>query len=229
MGLVMVKKNKIKQLIHKNPFAVARRKKMRSELKKTGMTFLCPSCIGGELFHDLGLRFCSPTINLMMLQTDFVKFVKDFDEYMNAEFEFFDHPEYSFPCARLKDITIHFTHYNTKEEAIEKWNSRAKRIDKDNMFIFCSERDGITREEIESLGELNVRGIVVFTAHDYSDIPYTLYIPKFEKYGEVKNIQKVNYPSEKRNYEKYFDFVKWFNEANGGNYDVSPYSRIKRK
>ena len=222
-----MKKSLIKKIIHKNPFAVARRHKMRKQLRNTGMTLLFPSCMGGELFHDLGLRFCSPTINLMMLQTDFVKFVTHFDEYMAKEFEFFKHPEYDFPCAKLGDITVHFTHYKSKEEALDKWYSLSARIDRDNMFIYCSERDGITKEEIASLGKLKVRGIVVFTAHPFPDIPYALYIPEFKEAGVVQNIQDINYPSEKRNYEKYFDFVKWFNEANGEDYDVSPYSRVK--
>ncbi len=219
----MIKKSRLKELIYKNPFAVRRRKKMRSELKNTTMTFLCPSCMGGELFHDLGLQFRSPTINLMMYQTDFVKFVTHFDEYMAAEFEFFDHPDYSFPCARLKDITVHFTHYDSKEEALEKWYSRAERIDRDNMFIYCSDRDGITEEEVRSLAKLKVKGIVFFSAHEYKDIPYALYIPKFKDVGVVQGVQDVHYPDCHRSYEEYFDFVKWFNEADGGNYDITPY------
>lgn len=64
-----------KILSEKNPLAIARRNKMQRELKNKEVSFLCPNCIGGILFHDLGLRFLSPTVNLMMTQTDFVKFV----------------------------------------------------------------------------------------------------------------------------------------------------------
>ena len=220
---------KIKDLIYKNPIARARRTRMRRALKNTDMTFLVPSCMGGELFHDLGLRFRSPTINLMMYQTDFVKFVTHFDEYMAKPFEFFDHPDYNFPCARLGDVTVHFTHYHSREEAEAKWRERALRIDPENTFIYCSDRDGITEEEVRSLAGLKVRGIVFFSAHDYKDIPYCLYIPKFAKAGKVSGIQDVHYPDCHRSYEEYFDFVKWFNEANGGDYNVAPYSRIKRK
>ena len=218
----------IKDVLYQNPLAKARRRRMRAELKNTDMTLFCPSCMGGELFHDLGLQFRSPTINLMMYQTDFVKFVTHFEEYTSSQFEFFKHPEYTFPCAKLKDITVFFTHYHTPEEALEKWCSRMKRIDWDNVFIYCSDRDGITKEEVLSLGKLNVRGIVFFSAHDYSDIPYALYIPKFKENGVVTGIQDIHYFDGHRSYEEYFDFVKWFNEANGGNYDVSPYSRIKK-
>ena len=72
----MMKNNQIKKILYNNPFAEARRKAMRSRLKNTSMTFLAPSCIGGILFHDLGLQFRSPTVNLMMFQPDFVKLVR---------------------------------------------------------------------------------------------------------------------------------------------------------
>lgn len=217
-----------KILSEKNPLAIARRNKMQRELKNKEVSFLCPNCIGGILFHDLGLRFLSPTVNLMLTQTDFVKFVLNMDDYNESEFHFFKHKEYNCPCAYLgsddmEKIVVHFTHYHTEQESLDKWKERYSRINRDNVFVFLTERDGITREQIESLKNLNVKGLVVFTANDYSDIPYTVQIKKYESDGEVGNILKKSYINDCREYEKYFDFVKWFNEANGGDYDVSKF------
>ena len=50
------------------------------------------------------------------------------------------------------------------------------------------EKDGVTKADILRLNSLNVRGLVVFTAHDYPDIPYTCFIKKYEKSGSVGNI-----------------------------------------
>lgn len=224
----MMKNNQIKKILYNNPFAEARRKAMRSRLKNTSMTFLAPSCIGGILFHDLGLQFRSPTVNLMMFQPDFVKLVTRWDEYSSYDFQFYDDPQFKdIPCARLNDITIHFTHYKTPEEAVSKWRERESRMDWDNTFIFCSDKDSISREEIEELGKMNVRGILVMTAkRDWADIPYVLFVPECEKWGEMHDLQGIHYISGYRNYEKYFDWVKWFNEANGRPYDVKPYSLI---
>ena len=224
----MTIKSKIKKASFHNPAAAMRRHNMRKRLTNTNASFLCPSCIGGTMFHDLGLQFRSPTINLMFFQPDFVKFITHYNEYMAKSFEFYDDPEYSCPCAHLGDITIHFSHYKTPEQAVEAWNRRAKRVDWSNAFVWCSERDGITREEIESLAALDVRGIAVFTAHDYSDIPYALQLPGFEHLGRITNIQDIHYPTEIKNYEGYFDWVKWFNEANGAPYDVKTYSLIDK-
>lgn len=217
-------KNKVEQY---NPLARHRRLKMQSELKNRNITFLTPNCLGGILFHDLGLQFMSPTVNLMMTQSEFVKFVLNLDEYLSKELVFFKSDKYSCPCAMLGDIFIVFTHYLSEKDAEIKWKERSKRINKDNLFVFCEERDGILESEIRSLGKLSIRGLVVFTAKKYKDIPYALHIPKYSTEEEVGNIlARKSYLNGSREYERYFDFVKWFNEANGGDYDISNYSKI---
>lgn len=115
----------------------------------------------------------------------------------------------------MGDIALHFTHYHTEEEAAQKWAERSTRIDRDNLFVFLDERDGLTREEMLLLGSIHARGLVVFTASAYPDIPYTLQIPKYASDGEVGDILAKSYWDDSREYERYFDFVKWFNEANG--------------
>ncbi len=222
-------KIKIKNLISKyNPFAIARRKRMQKQLNNKDITLLIPNCAGGHLFHDLRLQFKSPTINLMMYQDEFIIFCLNLDAYLSADLVFFNHEEYSFPCAKiivdgLPTIHIHFNHYSSETEAEEKWNERKKRINKNNMFVFAEERDGITKDDILKLSQLRVKGLVVFTCNNYSDIPYQVYIPKYHADGEVGNILIRHYWNDSKEYEKYFDFVKWFNEASGYPYDVSDY------
>ena len=209
----------------KNPIAVARRAKMRKQLHNTAPTFLCPNCIGGILFHDLGLQFQSPTVNLMMEQRDFLRFVLNLDHYLSQPLVFFEKPGYACPCAYAGDITIHFTHYHSAREAEEKWRERSKRINRENLFIFMSERDGITKEELMQLDAVKAKGIVVCTAHDYPDLPYTQYIEKYASDGEIGNILEKDWVTGRREYEKYFDFVRWFNEANGADHAVAQFCR----
>ena len=77
--------NKLKAFVKNNPFVHLRRWQMRRGLKNHGMSLFCPYCMGGTLFHDLGLQFCSPTINLMMYQTDFKKFILHLDNYLYCQ------------------------------------------------------------------------------------------------------------------------------------------------
>lgn len=220
-------KKHLRNFIRNNhPVSARQLRTMRREIKNTSASFLCPNCIGGHIFHDMGAQFRSPTVNTMMYQGDFVKFVRNLDHYLSQELCFFTHPEFHFPCAHLDDITVHFTHYTSVKQAVEKWTDRAARLDRDNLFVFLSERDGLTEEDIRSLAQLPVRGLLVFTANAYPDLPYTLQIPKYENDGEVGNILAMSFLDGLREYERYFDFVKWFNEAHGENgLDVSPYKR----
>lgn len=223
-------KEVIKNLLyHCNPLAVVRRRKMRKGLKNKALTFLCPNCIGGILFHDLGLQFRSPTVNLMMKQPEFVKFVLNAEHYLSQDLRFYSKPGYVCPCAMLGDITVHFTHYATPEEAAAKWHERKKRIDWDNLFVFASERDGLTKEEILQLGSIRCRGLVVFTSNHYPEIPYALHIPKYATAGSIGNILEKRLWDESREYERYFDFVKWFNEAEGVPYNIEAFARGAEK
>jgi uncharacterized protein (DUF1919 family) len=224
----MATKEFIKSVIYNNPAAAYRRSKMRRRLKNTDFSFLVPNCLGGILLHDLGLRFQTPTINLMMTQTDYLEFTIHLCDYLAGEFQFIDGIDKNYPSALLhaqgvKPITIHFTHYSTAAQAEEKWRERANRINYDNLFFFIEERDGITRRDFERLAELPARGIVAFTCNEYKDLPYTVYLPKYHAHGEVGNILKQRYIDGSREYERYFDFVKWFNEANGEPYTVESF------
>ena len=143
---------------------------------------------------------------------------------MSQKLKFFDAlSAYKCPCARLDDIVIHFTHYDSEEQAKEKWENRVKRINLKNMFVVALEKDGVTKEDILKLKEINVKGLLVFTAHKYEDISYTCYLSKYNEDDFVGNILKRSYLDDSKEYEKYFDFVKWFNEADGEDYNCKPY------
>ena len=219
-------KERIKKTISKyNPLAIRRRSRMRNSLTNQLPSLLCPNCMGGILFHDLGIRFQSPTFNLMIYQDDFIRFITNLKHYLNQKLVFYNDPEYLCPCAYLDDIIIHFTHYQDVGMCEKKWIERCGRIHPDNTFVFLTERDGITYEDIKNLQKLEYKGIVVFTAHEYKDVPYAVFIPEFEDDGEVGNILERSIIDDSRRYEKYFDFVKWFNESSGKPYDVKNFIR----
>lgn len=221
-------KNKEKRIIGNNPFAVGRRTKMRKRLYNRDFTLLTPNCMGGILLHDLGLKFLTPTINLMFTQTDFLQFVLHLEEYINGELSFYDDPQETCPCAHLQFedcpiLTIYFTHYSTEDEARRKWEERVKRINRQNLFVVLEERDEISNSDLKKLAGISARGVMVFTCNNYPDLPYCVFLKKYHSSGEVGNILRKNLIDDSREYERYFDFVRWFNEANGRGYDVSDY------
>ena len=98
------------------------------------------NCNGAFILHDLKLRFNSPFVNLWIKPKDFIKLLKNFDEYMRCKLDKITEGGIDYPIGKLKDIKIYFQHYSTFEEAERKWEERKKRIDKENLFVLFTDR-----------------------------------------------------------------------------------------
>jgi len=113
----------------------------RIKLKNKFPTIICNNCVGGIIYHELKLKFCSPTINLFIPNYDFIKYVNNIEAYSNCQLiEDKSTTKYNYPVGILKNqllgnITIHFMHYSSFEEAKQKWIERTKRISLDNIYI----------------------------------------------------------------------------------------------
>lgn len=190
------------------PLGVINRIKSRRKNRISNFTLLCGNCMGGYIYHQLGLEFQSPTINLMMLQPDFYKFILNLDYYLSLEFEEVTTPS-GVPVGKLGDITVYFTHYDSFEDGVNSWKRRVSRIDRDNLYIVCTDRDGITADDIHSLKNVRCKKLVVFTAKKYNE-PFCFQISQYEKNGEIGNILGKTI-SGKWRFERFFDYVAWLN------------------
>lgn len=186
---------------------VINRKKSRLRNKNRDFSILCGNCMGGIISHQLNVPFLSPTVNIMMSQSDFYKLVLNLNDYLGYEFE--EIPRKSFPRGRLNDVVVNFTHFKTFNEAVDTWKRRTERIKFDNLWVIATDRDGITEKDIASLKDVPCRGLVVFTAKKY-DHPYCFQLKQFEEQRQIGDIlQQTIYG--KRYFELYFDYVGWLN------------------
>lgn len=185
------------------------RNRQRKRLINKHFSLLTGNCIGGYIYHQLGLQFLSPTINMMIYNQDFKKLILNLKAYLDIIPQpGFDLRFPDIPTATLGDILLHFTHYSTIEEGIKAWENRKRRIDFDNLYIIISDID-LSRQDIEDLQNVPCKKIVVMTANDWG-YKHCLYIPEYhgqERVGELlgKTI------SGKWRFEQFFDFVEWVN------------------
>lgn len=131
---------------------------LRFVLKKYSFSFISQNCIGGLLYHDLNKRFDSPTINLYLNSSDFIKFVKKLDYYLALKLDFKENTDY--PIGILDDIEIHFLHYKNKNEALKCWYERKKRIDKNKIIILMTDRDQFSDNEYVEFEKLHYKKIL---------------------------------------------------------------------
>ncbi len=150
------------------------------------VTLICQNCIAGIFYQDMGLRYDSPTVGLFLSGSDFVKLASDLPGFMAAEPELRWGEEY--PIGQLRDIEIHFMHYDTCTQALQAWQRRRERIHWDRIVVLGTDRDGFTDADFAVWTQISCPK-VLFTANKaYADHPDSLYFPEFQKQGCVGDL-----------------------------------------
>lgn len=185
----MILRDKIKKIVQNQ-----RRKHFsKFELKNKDVTILSNFCIGGAIYNDLGLKFLSPTINLFFGQHGFIDLVNNLDGYKNAElidtdnYDYFNEKKTPVCILRkegLPDVEIHFNHYNSYEEARDKWFSRYDRIVKNKIYLIIS--------------AVNDHSLI----DDFAKLPYPKVIFSNIDSDPAKSVLHMNFFDKKRNKHK---------------------------
>lgn len=187
----------------------------RKKLKNKEFSILCNTCIGGVIYHDLGEKFLSPTVNLYIRPHDFVKLMENLPYYLNeCSFEEMKEIEEKlcYPVGRLNDILIFFKHYKSFDEAVEKWGERKNRIDYNNMFVIMTDRWCCPEEDLKRFDELPYKHKICFVAKK-RDYPTNIVVEKGSNGYCVGTITQVQNIFGKRLYQYAadFDYIEWLN------------------
>lgn len=183
-------------------------------LKEPDFNIIANNCWGAEVYKTFDLPFNTPIIGLYFYADCYIKLIGDFQENIRAELKFKPLSKYysekrEYPVGLLKDdIEVHFLHYESEEEAYEKWTRRVKRISQDNekLFFKFDDRDRCAPEHIRTFHDLRHTHKVSFTAKNYPDIKDNVHIPMKKGEETVMDGLKLFYEC-----VNYFDLVKWLN------------------
>ena len=114
------------------------------ELRKSNITILSNSCIGGKIYNKLALETLSPTKNMYCLGKNFVRFCNNVEYYIKQEMKPLENDDIKegtigledfFQKGKLDDIVWTFNHSVYAEDAISKWNEHVKKINIDNIAV----------------------------------------------------------------------------------------------
>lgn len=136
----------------------------RKKFDQKEISLLSNNCIAGVIYHSYGMKFRSPTVNIQMSPSDFLKFVNHLNRYRRCEleedqeldvekFRKLGGGEIHFPVGRLDDLVLYFQHAKSFEEAREKWIKRFARLNKKNIRVILVDT-ACTEEEIEQFNAL---------------------------------------------------------------------------
>ena len=169
-----------------------------AELENAKLTIISRNCFAGLLYNHFCLPFLSPTINMYFEENAFVRFLSEFDRYINSPLVL-DHMEKLpdedrfFPVFSLDgDVLIYMNHYSDDQSAGEKWNERLKRMNPENMMYVM---DTETLSVLERFNDLPYKNKVCFVPFE-TDVPCAYTVP-------------MNIPGEK-------DFFKYVNSIATG-------------
>ena len=191
-------------------------KDVQSRIKNRDFTIITSNCCGGWIYHMLGMRFDSPTINMWINKKEFCRFASNLPYYLSQELRFYQKETRKCPCALLGDgedaVSIDFVHYKTKEEAAKKWNERKERIHWDNLFIITCDDIGTTAEDFALLNNVDCKRKVVFTSREHPEIEDSFVLHTMKRYENAARMQIVRHPiTGYRSWEREFDYPAWLN------------------
>lgn len=200
----------------------------QKRLTNHDFTLLTPNCMGGLIYHRLGERFNSPTIDISMPTHDFMMMINDLDYYMAQDVYETDCSGFGFPIGVIRgdesheDIKVNFVHYKSFENARKKWNQRKTRIIKDNLYVIVCDLNDIYAVENEKVGFITDDDLVLFeqvvcnnkamlTRDPSRKQPYAHYIkPHYNRPFPYTYLNRDFFGRDA--YEKYFDFVSFINK-----------------
>ena len=191
------------------------RKIKNRRLTNHDFSLITNNCIGGVILHDLNLRFNSPTINLYFLDSDFIKFISHLNDYLSASLVENVCSDKDYPVGTLLcehgDIDLFFVHYNSFDEAKQKWIDRSKRINKNNLFIIM-EAPYITLENFDTFGDIGYKNKLIITGDHVPNRPYCINLRDF--YNNAYHLGKVMENKSSFSLTRYIDdidYIEFFN------------------
>lgn len=153
----------------------------RKQLNSLDFTIISNNCWAGTaVYQTFGLRYNTPTVGLFFFDRDYIEFLENLKFNLNQPLKFikFSDSKYyssirgqkknnvSYPIGLIgENIEIHFLHYSSEKEALEKWNRRVKRINWNRLIIKMSirEPDSNLEDLINRFIKLEFKNKICFT------------------------------------------------------------------
>ncbi|SFJ38905.1 Uncharacterized protein, DUF1919 family [Terrisporobacter glycolicus] len=183
------------------------------KIKNKNITIISNNCWGGIFYRNNNLEYCSPTLGMFFMADEYIKFIYEMKKYIESEIQFISVDQsrycqylkmikYDGLVAQILDLEICFLHYDSEEEAKEKWNRRKERINWDNILFKFNDQNLCTYENLKRFNEFEAKNKICFTSKKYSELK-TVQIKKYEKYNYVLDDIK--------SYKTYIDIIQFIN------------------
>lgn len=149
-------------------------------------TIISNNCWGGFIYQSYQLKYFSPTIGTFFMANDYILYLENFQECLTKKIIFIDpkNSKYyeelrsnkkfgSYPIGiieidRGEKIEIHFMHYTSSQDALNKWQERTKRINLDKIIFKFNDQNGCTMNHIKRFEDLPYQHKLFFGTKPYT-------------------------------------------------------------
>ena len=178
----------------------------QKKLKNDRFTIISSDCVGGCLYHDLGLRFNTPTINLTVPRS--IDFFERLEYYLQVMPVPNGYTQKGQPVMLLDDLEVVGVHYRDHDELIDKWHERKNRVVWDHIIIISSSRFIVTEEDRERFAKLPYPK-VLFSGNQTNN-SYEVYAPAV---AQNKDLTAYCDCFGRRYFERYLNCVQFLNQS----------------
>ena len=108
------------------------------------------------MYHLFGLPFLSPTVNMLFLEDEYLRFLHDPLRYCGMKPKLLEMRRqevlnFDYPVFLLDDVRLMMNHYNDVDVARTKWEERCRRINWDNLLVVMTAGKPEILEEFDKL------------------------------------------------------------------------------
>lgn len=173
--------------------------------KLNDCSIISSNCIGGMIYHDLGLKFKSPTINLYFSCHDFALFVNNLYYYLQLTPKEFEYEK--FPILLLDDIKLFCQHYKSYRDAIETWERRKERVNYSDIYVIATDRDCNNVQDLKLIDQAPYNK-TIFVSNPNLILQNGVFVPGYE--NQVGHLDRFIDESGYREYEKFLSLKRVF-------------------
>lgn len=190
-------------------------KKRHKKLMNNNFTIISNNCFAGVTYEYLNMPYLSPTIGLYFFADEYIRFVNNIKHYTSEKLEKLDINDSKYKKELLRinqnkvvlgkicDVEIVFLHYDSFDEAKEKWEKRCKRINYQNIIYKFNDQNLCNEKHLNEFYNLDFKNKICFTAKKYS----------YPNFYQLKRNKKNNcVKDDVFKYHKKFDIVKFIND-----------------
>lgn len=199
---------------------------MHIRLNNKSFTIIANDCVGGLIYQKFRLIHTSPTCWVRIFSSDFLLFANNLSDYLDCEMKQATSDKgYAIGLLKpkrdsLRQICLHFVHFDNFDYCKNQWNKMISRVDYDNIVVIQdgTDDDIKTYEEAACFNSIKYKKIYFCRnnycecVNDIKDI-FIINFGKNDTPGRVFHfLPGVKGQHFERRYYDQFNLIKWLNQ-----------------